>query len=83
MSDPVTFPAFVQAIGVVTMYAFLKDVVPKLFGKNGNGKVMTVVQHDKECTMKLTPIKEQVKTLHNDVRFYMRSQGITPPSDEG
>ena len=82
MSDMSSFPAFVQAIGVVAMYALLKEAIPRLLGKNGNGKAMTVVQHDKECGLKLGPIKEQVKTLHNDFRFYMRSQGITPPSDE-
>jgi len=83
MNDLSSFPAFTQAIGVVAVYAFIKEVIPRLLGKNGNGKVMTVVQHDKECTLKLGPIKDQVKALHNDVRFYMRTQGVTPPSDEG
>jgi len=77
------FPAFTQAIGVVAVYALLKEAIPRLLSRNGNGKVMTVSQHDKECGLKLDPIKEQVKTLHNDFRFYMKSQGITPPSDGG
>ena len=86
MSDLSSFPAFVQAIGVVAMYAFMKEVIPKILGKNGNSKnrndTLTITQHDKECTLKLGPIKDQVVTLHNDFRFYMRSQGVMPPSDE-
>ena len=82
MNDLSSFPAFVQAIGVVAMYAFMKEVIPKILGKNGNG-VMTTKQHDKECKLKLGPIKGQLDTLHNDFRFYMRSQGVMPPSDEG
>jgi len=82
MSGLSDFPAFTQAIGVVAVYALLKEVMPKLLGKNGKS-TLTIDQHDKECDLKLGPIKGQLKTLHDDLRFYMKSQGVLPPSDEG
>jgi len=81
MSDFSSFPAFVQAIGVVAMYAFMREVMPKILGKNGKD-FLTVAQHDKECGLKLAPINEKLDMVHNDFRFYMRSQGVMPPSDE-
>jgi len=75
-----SFPAFVQAMGVVAIYAILKEFIPRILGKNGS--TLTIGQHDKECGMKLTPIRDEIKTIHSDLRFYMRSQGVVPPSDQ-
>lgn len=89
MSEQFAFPAFLQAIGVVAVYSIIKDVVPKLFGKNGkNGKLekdetLTVEQHDKECKMKLTPMEKKIDEVHKDLKDYMRHQGVNPASDSG
>lgn len=72
--------ALLQAIGVVAVYAFIKDGVPRLLGRNNN-KCMTPEQHDKECDMKLTPIKDKLNELHVDFKEYMKSQGVVPTSE--
>lgn len=81
MTDPVptAFPAFLQAMGVVAVYAIIRDLLPKVFGKNG--KTLTVEQHDKECKLKLDPLKYQLQELHRDLKEYMKLQGYIPPSD--
>ena len=73
--------ALLQAIGVVAVYAFIKDGVPRLLGRNNNNKFMTPEQHDKECDMKLGPIKDKLNELHADFKEYMKSQGVTPTSE--
>ena len=90
--NPENFPAFLQAIGVVAVYALIKDVIPRFFGKNGkslngsgNGKGkdahMTIRQHDRECELKLTPIKQKLDEVHKDLKAYMRQQGYRPSSE--
>jgi len=85
MSDLSNFPAFVQAIGVVAMYAVVKEFLPKLLGKNGKitqcplgGEMMSIDQHDKECMMKLEPIRDKQAEMHDDLRALMRASGVKP-----
>ena len=85
MSDPTSFPAFLQAMGVVAVYAIIRDLVPKWFGRNGKGEngnaPMTVRQHDKECEMKLTPMRKELANVHKDLRALMRANGVSPSED--
>ena len=74
---PFDFDGIFQAIGVVVVYAFIKEILPRLFKTNGNGK-MTITQHDKECEYKLSPIREDLRIIREDLRLLMRTYGITP-----
>jgi hypothetical protein len=73
MSDPVSYNSLMQAIGVVAVYATLKEIIPRLFGRNG---ALSVKQHDKECDFKLTPIRDKLDEVHIDVKTLMKANGL-------
>ena len=85
MEGPMDVTALLQSIGVVAVYAIIKDGIPRLFNgsESGNGKkrILTVDQHDKECALKLRPMKEKIDEIHKDLKAYIRRQGVVPPSD--
>jgi len=80
-ADPTTFPAFLQAIGVVAMYAIFKDGIPRLLGKK-NGEMMSINQHDKECALKLSPIHSKQAEMHEDIKTLLRANGLRPKNGD-